>query len=254
MNTPKSTPHPGELGLPSRLEGLISLLIASPMSLLGCTPTEPLDPDDGGTTGSSMGTSTGSTGVADTDSTSIATTAVSGSSEGTTSTASTSLGTSEGSTSSSGSTDEGTTEAVGTSTTGGEQGNTCQRAGDVIDMCIGGGYGAYYEYYCNYAISYYIGIGDIECAQAHNEVYACIADLDCAQVAMGIYLACDVQYDHLYTVCYDWGETDGWGSGGITGGWGSSDGGWGGSGSGGWWGTTGGWGGSDSGGWPGTTT
>ena len=216
MNSPKAPNPLADLGLPTRLEGLMSLLIASPMTLLGCTPVEPVAETEGSSSGSTgSGPNPNSTGIADTGSTGIVTTGAtsgsSGSSDGTTM-ALTSGGTVDPSTT----TDptSGVTTEMGSSSTGDGMGTTCERAGDVMDMCgYGGYYGGGYEYYCTYVINYYIGLGDVACAQAHNEIYACIAELDCAQVAMGIYNVCNVQYENMYNICYDWGGTFGTDSG-----------------------------------------
>jgi hypothetical protein len=215
MISPKAPAHLPELGLPSRIPGLLSLLMASPMALLGCTPDEPPVDDEGSSSGSTGAGST-STGVADSTSTdggSTSTGSTSGSSTGTTD--GTTMGvvdtsaTTEISTSSGGTTSESTDGGESTST-GGEQGNTCDRVGDLFDMCGGGGYYYnYYEYSCNNYINYYISIGDIECAQAHNEIYACIADLSCVELGMGAYFHCEAQYDNMQDICYDWGDTFG---------------------------------------------
>jgi hypothetical protein len=251
MNSAKAPTLPVELGMPSRREGLLSLLIASPMTLLGCN-TEPLPGETEGTSSSTSGEgSTTTTAVADSSTTSGGS---SSSDDGTTSTGSSSSGdpSSSGpivevSTSSSGPDD--TTSSGGeesTSTGGGMgQGNTCERVGDLMDMCFGGGYygyGYWYESECTYNINYFIAAGDLACAQAYNEVYACIADLECAEVFNGIYNACEVQYDNLYALnCWNWGGTSfGWDT--ESGGWNDS----------GWWGTSGGWGGSEDSGWVGT--
>jgi hypothetical protein len=228
---------PAELAMPSRLEGLLSLLIASPMTLLGCTP-ELLPADtEGSSSGGPSGSSTSSSGVADSSSTSIALT-----SDGTTSTGptdttgepmtSSTTGEPMTSSSSSSSSSEG-----GESTSTGGQGNTCERVGDLMEMCWGY-YGSYYEYSCSYYINYFIGIGDFACAAAYNEFYACVADLECAEVNMGIYEACEDQWDNVSNTCWGWGgsetfvgeESFGDSGGGFidpgTGGWASSGGGW----------------------------
>lgn len=209
MNSTKAPKLPAELAMPPRLEGLLSLLVASPMTLLGCTP----DPTPADTEGSSSsgpaGSSTGSTGVADSGSTSAGTST----GDGTTSTGSTSTSasssTTDASTSSGGPSESTSTSEGGESSTTGGVGNTCERVGDLMDMCFGGGYGYYYESSCNYYINYWIAAGDYACAQAYNEVYSCIADLECAEVFMGVYQACATEYDNMYATCYDWGGTFG---------------------------------------------
>jgi hypothetical protein len=250
MNSAKAPALLAELGMPSRREGLLSLLIASPMTLLGCN-TEPLPGDtEGSSTGSSSGGGSSTTGVADSSSTSGGT---SSTDDGTTSTGSSSSGDTssstspivEVSTSSSGPDDTTSSGGEESTSTGGGQGNTCQRVGDLMDMCFGGGYygyGYWYESECTYNINYFLAAGDLACAQAYNEVYACIADLECAEVFNGIYNACEVQYDNLYALnCWNWGGTSfGWDT--ESGGWNDS----------GWWGTSGGWGGSEDSGWVGT--
>lgn len=196
--------------MPSRLESLLSLLVASPMTLLGCTPDEPPTDGEGSSTGP-VGSSSGSTGVPDSSSTSLATTG--DDTQGSTGSSSTTEpivpGTTDPSTSSGPPSDSTSSDGGESTSTGGEQGNTCDRVGDLMDMCFGGGYGYYYESSCNYYINYWIAAGDLACAQAYNEVYACIADLECAEVFMGVYDACEVQYDNMYAVCYDWGDTFG---------------------------------------------
>lgn len=229
--------------MPSRREGLLSLLIASPMAMLGCSSEEPNVETEGSSTGPTgsdtsstgpvdPGTSTGSTSTGDTGSSSGST-----SLDGTTSTGpgpdDTTSSTSTGESSSS-SSDDGEEEST---TTGGQSGNTCQRVGDVFDKCFGGGYYgySYYEYACTSNINYFIGQGDLACAQAYNDFYSCIADLECAELAMGAYQACDAENDVVNATC-DWGwdsdsfgsfsesgvgfivpETDGWTSGGFGG-------------------------------------
>jgi hypothetical protein len=236
MNSAKAPKLPAELAMPSRLEGLLSLLVASPMTLLGCTPDEPPADSEGSSSGGPGG-GTSSTGAVDSSSTGGGTST----GDGTTSTGSSSSGpdvstssTGPGDSSSSSSSEGG--EESGT--TDGGQGNTCERVGDLMNMCFGGGYGYYYESSCNYYINYFISIGDIACAQAYNEVYSCIADLECAEVFMGVYNACEVQYDNMYNVCWDWGST-------TTFGWETESGGW----DSGWWSATdsGWWGSEDSG-------
>lgn len=199
--------------MPSRREGLLSLLIASPMTLLGCTPDPTPADTEGSSSGGPAGSSTGSTGVADSGSTSVGTST----GDGTTSTGSTSAtgssSTSDASTSSGGTTGESTSSSSSggneSTTTGGGVGNTCERVGDLMNMCFGGGYGYYYESSCNYYINYWIAAGDYACAQAYNEVYSCIADLECAEVFMGVYSACSTEYDNMYDTCYNWGDTFG---------------------------------------------
>lgn len=197
--------------MPSRREGLLSLLIASPMTLLGCTP-DPVPADtEGSSSGGTTGGSTGSTGVADSSSTAVGTST----GDGTTSTGPTSAtgssSTTDVSTSSGGTTAESSSSSSegGESSTTGGVGNTCERVGDLMNMCFGGGYGYYYESSCNYYINYWIAAGDYACAQAYNEVYSCIADLECAEVFMGVYSACSAEYDNMYDTCYNWGDTFG---------------------------------------------
>lgn len=195
--------------MPSRLEGLLSLLVASPMTLLGCTP----DPTPADTEGSSSsgpaGSSTGSTGVGDSSSTSAGTSTSTSDGTSTGPGASTSSSTTEISTSSSGPSESTSTSEGGESSTTGGVGNTCERVGDLMDMCFGGGYGYYYESSCNYYINYHIAAGDYACAQAYNEIYSCIADLECAEVFMGVYQSCQTEYENMYDTCYDWGDTFG---------------------------------------------
>lgn len=214
MNSPKITAAPVDPTVhPPRLESLLSLLIASPMALLGCPGDDgPAQPEEGstGTTGTSTGP--GPTTVADSGTTSTTgamddtTSGSSGSSSGTTvgMADSTSSGGSSGSTGSSGeSSSEGSS-----SSSGGGGGNICYHAGQVMEMCLYAGAGGYYEYACNYLINLYIATGDIPCAQAHAEIYACLAGLDCAAVAMGWYNVCAAQHENMYDTCYGGSDTD----------------------------------------------
>lgn len=214
--------------MPSRREGLLSLLLASPMTMLGCT-SDPLPQDtEGNSSSSTSGGSTGSSGAVDSSSTGAGTST----GDDTTSTGSTitsgSSSTTDLSTSSGGSSESSSSSSEGgeSTTTGGGGGNTCERVGDLMNMCFGGGYGYYYESSCNYYINYWIAQGDYACALAYNEVYSCIADLECAEVFMGVYSACETEYDNMYDTCYDWGDTfggtDSFG-GTDTWGWGTGD-------------------------------
>lgn len=212
--------------MPSRREGLLSLLLASPMTMLGCTPDPTPQDTEGDSSSSTTGGSTGSSGVADSSSTGAGTST----GDDTTSTGSTSTSgsssTTDASTSSGASSESSSSSEGGESTTtGGGAGNTCERVGDLMNMCFGGGYGYYYESSCNYYINYWIAQGDYACAQAYNEVYSCIADLECAEVFMGVYSACETEYDNMYDTCYDWGDTFGTDSfgGTDTWGWGTGD-------------------------------
>jgi len=265
MNSPKSPTQLPELAMPSRIEGLLSLLVASPMSLLGCTP-ELLPADtEGSSSGEPMGGSSSSGTPSDSTSTSTPIPTDDTTSTGSTSSTSEPVtSTTDVSTSSSSTTESSTSEGGESTSTGGEQGNTCERVGDLMDMCFFG-YGYWYEYSCNYYINDAIAEGDVECAQLWNEFYACVADLECAEVNMGIYEACETQWDAATDACWNFGgtdsfgedsgfafivpETSGWSDGGWasdSGGWASGSGGWASDGGGGWTSTSGGgWGSSD---------
>ena len=191
------------------------LFLLSMITALGC-PSDPVDADDGGSTGTTDPGDTTDTSAGDDTTSADGTGTDTGETTGSTGDVSSSGGTTEGTTDATtgdttgdttGTTDDptgstgdtegttGDTETSGTTSGASPAVEACEALSELYQECYG--YGPP-PGYCEELVDYYASYGD-GCLDAHTELWSCLSELECEQLELAE--ECDEEFAAIDEAC-----------------------------------------------------